>query len=328
MLRADWYKYILDFRFEAITSRERMWHKPTYIVRVWDDATPEDVRIGEAPLFPGLSADDVPDFEDVLTAVCRTPERWRECTYPAIRFAFETVLADEVDNAWTRGKCGIPINGLIWMGDIRLMASRIARKIDQGFRVLKLKIGGQPFDDELDLLRDIRTRFSASSLELRLDANGAFTPDTWLARLERLSCYDIHSIEQPLAPRYAAELAAGMTKAAVPVALDEQLIGWRNRDAAAGMLDSIRPHYIILKPALIGGTEAADMYISLARERGIGWWATSALESNIGLNAIARWISQKDIDMPQGLGTGQLYSNNIGPATEIRNARLYRSGIR
>lgn len=324
MLKAYFSKYTLDFTFEAITSRDRMWHKDTYIVVMWDDGKPGSERVAEVPLFRGLSADDVPDFEGVLTHVCQNPESWRECTYPAIRFGFESLFSEAVDNEWTRGERGIPINGLVWMGDKDLMAKRIAEKIDQGFSVIKLKIGGIAFEDELDLIRHIRSNFSPDDLEIRLDANGSFSPSQWLERLGRLEPYAIHSIEQPLHPRYADELARGIGRAPVAVALDEQLIGWRDRSEAADLLDYIRPHYIILKPALIGGTEAADMYIGLAGERGIGWWATSALESNIGLYAIAAWLSKKDISMPQGLGTGQLYSNNIGPEMVIRQGRLFR----
>lgn len=307
---ASWKAYDLDFRFEAITSRDRMWHKRTYFVYIPDSNVPGGVRVGECPVFKGLSADDVPNYEDILSEHCKHPEEWRTFAEPSIRFGFEMALTDFAETDWSRGKAGIPINGLVWMGDRETMASRIADKLDNGYRVLKLKIGGINFDDELDLLRLVRSRFSASSLEIRLDANGAFTPSNALERLEALSRFDIHSIEQPIKAGQWTEMQRICACSPIPIALDEELIGLRNRAEVCELLDAICPAYVILKPALIGGFEASDVYIEEAQRRNMGWWATSALESNVGLYAIGRWLSQKNLTMPQGLGTGQLYSNN------------------
>lgn len=330
MLTAQWAPYTLKFTFEAVTSRERMWNKRTYFVRVADSSRPGAFGVGECALFAGLSADDKPDYEQVLARLCRQPEQWRQCEYPSIRFGFETAFRaleqwgkELPATDWHKGVSGIPINGLVWMGDKELMRRRIAEKLAQGFRVLKLKIGGIDFDAELDLLRSVRHEFAPSDLEIRLDANGSFTPANWLERLDALAKFSIHSLEQPLKPEFGDVFAEGVAKSAIPLALDEQLIGWRTRQEAAELLDRLKPHYIILKPALIGGVEVADNYIAEARQRGIGWWATSALESNVGLFAIADWLAHKPITMPQGLGTGQLYSNNFASPLEMRQASLF-----
>lgn len=331
MLTAQWARYGLDFRFEAVTSRERMWRKPTYFVRVFDPERPETVGIGECPLFPGLSADDRPDYEAVLTAVCRAPESWRNCIYPSIRFGFETAMADLAggglgrwtDTPWSRGERGVTINGLVWMGDKATMSRRIREKLDAGFRVLKLKIGGIAFDDECGLLEAVRREFSPETLEIRLDANGSFAPADAMRCLDRLARYGIHSIEQPVKAGQPELMARLCRRSPLPIALDEELIGWRTREQAEELVGEIMPAYLILKPALIGGTEAAEMYAGIARQLGIGWWATSALESNVGLNAIAQWVATTGNEMPQGLGTGQLYTNNIASPLELRGDRLF-----
>lgn len=327
MLTARFTPYRLDFVFEAITSRERMRHKDTYFVEVTDTATGA-VGVGECALFRGLSADDLPDYEQQLARLCSNPASWQECTLPSLRFGFETAfraLAGESASSWSKGECGIPINGLVWMGDKATMAARITEKLNQGFRVIKLKIGGIALDQELELLAAMRRRFSASDLEIRLDANGSLSPSAALADLGRLAKYDIHSIEQPLPAGLREETAALCRKSPIPIALDEELIGYRTDNEAAVLLDAIQPQYIILKPALMGGTEAADTYIRLAEQRGIGWWATSALESNVGLFAIASWLATKKLTMPQGLGTGMLYSNNFPSSMEIRGGELWCS---
>lgn len=328
-LQADWLALDLDFAFEAVTSRERMWHKRTYLVRVHNSDRPDICGIGECGLFRGLSADDCPDYEDILADLCRHPQDWEACTMPSIHFGFETATRDLenggkrliYNSGWTEGKAGIPINGLIWMGDRKTMAERIDAKLADGFRVLKLKIGGINFDDECGLLAYIRNRYSTDTLEIRLDANGSFRPENALARLERLAEFGIHSIEQPL-PKGMAEATADLCRrSSLPIALDEELIGWRNDAQIADLLDAIAPQYIILKPSLIGGFDRSEAYVRAAGKRGIGWWATSALESNVGLNAIAQWVASKDPKIPQGLGTGMLYTNNL-------QSPLYLSGDR
>jgi len=299
--------------------------KRTYFLRVVLRDTGE-VAYSEVPLFEGLSAEDGPGFEQHLSALCRYGLDAYDGSLSSLNFGLESAFASLAGaplSPWLLGKEGITVNGLIWMGDKATMLARVAEKLDAGFRVLKLKIGGIDFEDELDIIRSIRNRFSAGSLELRLDANGSFTPGNALGRLSRLAPFGIHSIEQPIRAGQIAEMARLCRLSPVPVALDEELIACRTKDAARQLLADIRPQYIILKPALCGGFEAADNYIALARAMDIGWWATSALESNVGLYAIARWLACKSVDMPQGLGTGMLYGNNFPSPVELRGDRLF-----
>ncbi len=315
-------KYTLDFRFTAITSRDRMNRKETFYIKVFDAAAPEVFGIGECALFRGLSCDDRPDYEQKLEAVCSDIDRYAAdysllADYPSIRTGLETAIHDlrnggrriVFPSTWTSGRDNIVINGLVWMGDKELMAKRINDKIKDGFHCVKLKIGGINFDDEIDLLRLIRN--ICPDIQLRVDANGAFTPDNALERLNRLAEYKIHSIEQPIRQGQWDAMAELCRHTPIPIGLDEELIGLNSPAVKAEMLDTIRPQYIILKPTLCGGFSGSDEWIRLASERNIGWWATSALESNIGLNAISQWVATYQPTMPQGLGTGQLYHNNI-----------------
>lgn len=324
MQKAEWTKYRLDFLFEARTSRETMRHKDTYFVRLEDEATGK-TGIGECALFRGLSADDLPDYETRLDDACRVGRPNPD--YSSQVFGFETArrnLHPLEDNAFTRGETGVPINGLIWMGDKSTMRQRIDEKLAKGFNVLKLKIGGINFDEETELLRYIRSRYSASDLTIRLDANGSFSPADALKRLKILSDFGIHSIEQPIKAGQESDMARICSLSPIPIALDEELIC---RVPDPDLLSRIKPQYIILKPALCGGFSGADMWIKEAERLGIGWWATSALESNIGLEAIARWLmrehSEHALSLPQGLGTGQLYGNNIPSPLELRGDKLY-----
>ncbi len=295
--------------------------KETYFVKLWDSRKPEVYGVGECGLFRGLSQEDTPDYEATLAATCRYIHTVDISTIPvsSIAMGFETALRDLRgggtrrlwDSPFSRGERAITINGLIWMGDRDTMAERIEAKLKAGFRCLKLKIGGIRFDEEVSLLELIRSRFTPDQLEIRLDANESFDPCEALGKLERLAKYNIHSIEQPIKRGLLKEMRA-LTKAGIiPIALDEQLIGVTDSDAKRRVLDKIRPAYIILKPSLCGGFAQADDWIAAAQEHGIGWWATSSLESNVGLNAIAQWVAAKNPVMPQGLGTGQLYRNNI-----------------
>ncbi len=320
--KAEWCHYRLDFNFEARTSRGAMRHKDTYFIRL--TAPNGSTGIGEVPLFKGLSQEDTPDFENTLSDKCRDIGHFFDNPQPSsISFGVSSALDDIPDNKpepshWELGLCGIPINGLVWMGDKRLMQTRIAEKLDQGFRVIKIKIGGIAFDEELELIAGIRNCFSPNDLELRLDANGAFTPKNALGYLERLAPFGIHSIEQPIRAGQIEAMASVCAKSPIPIALDEELIGVRTYEEKVELIDSINPAYIILKPALCGGFTDADQYIGII---GPGrWWATSALESNVGLYAIGRWLSHHGISMPQGLGTGMLYTNNFpSPLTMRRN---------
>ena len=232
------------------------------------------------------------------------------------------------DNSFARGETGIPINGLVWMGNYEEMLQRLEEKMRAGFRCVKLKIGAIDFDRELDLVRHIRSAFTKEQIELRVDANGGFTADCALQRLEQLAQYDIHSIEQPIRQHQWAEMAALCKTTPIPIALDEELIGVNDRTVKEQLLDTIRPQYIILKPSLHGGMHGSREWIALAGERGIGSWITSALESNVGLNAIAQFAADvygDDITMPQGLGTGLLFTDNIPMPLEIRGDRLWRT---
>lgn len=327
MLKARYHRHTLHFNFLAKTSRESMIQRYTYFLHLWDDSHPEVEGIGECNLFRGLSVEDSPDYEVRLQRFCDdvgnpdSIDTVKDCS--SILFGFETAMADLRNGGvmqpfpcpWSKGEASIPINGLVWMGDNDLMALRIREKLDAGFKCLKLKIGGINFDEEVDLLRMVRRMFSPSVLQIRLDANGAFSPEDALRRLELLSKYDIHSIEQPIRAGKIDEMAEICRKSPIPIALDEELIGIRDNAQKAWLLSEIRPQYIILKPALCGGFKHADEWIFEAQRLGIGWWSTSALESNVGLNAIAQWIGEKigenGLEMPQGLGTGALYANNI-----------------
>lgn len=333
MLRARHTRYVLDFLFEARTSRNSLWHKPTHFVEVWDDAEPEVRGLGECNHFAGLSPESEAEFEAALEDACASGAIGASAP-SGVRFGWECAVAqlrsggkDEIfPSAWTRSHTPININGLIWMGDKQLMLKRIGEKLDRGFKCLKLKIGGIDFADELDLLGMIRKAFSPSALELRLDANGAFAPAEALARLRQLSPFGVHSIEQPIKAGQPRQMAEVCALSPIPICLDEELIGVKSEAEKEAILDVIHPHYVVLKPALCGGLSEADEWIRLAQEREICWWATSALESNVGLSAIAQWVGAKSPAMPQGLGTGALYSNNFCSPLEQKGQSLYFKG--
>lgn len=328
MLRAEYRRIILRFKETAVTSRDRMQQKETYVVKVWHSQSPDKIGVGECPIFRGLSAEDTPDYERMLAEACEFPNRLPEIS--SIRFGFESAILDLqnggcqrlADTPFVKGERTIRINGLVWMGDKKTMLRRIGEKLDGGFRCVKLKIGGIDFDDELDLLGHIRSEYTASDIELRVDANGAFAPSEAYERLQRLSEYDLHSIEQPIRAGQWSDMASLCERSPIPVALDEDLIGFRTDRDKNDMLSEIKPAYIILKPALCGGFSEADRWIATAQQHGIGWWATSALESNIGLNAIAQWVSRHDIMIPQGLGTGGLYMENFPSPISLSGEQL------
>lgn len=334
MLHAVWSRYRLHFNFVAITSRARMAYKDTYFVRMYDDRDPQRQVIAESPLFAGLSAEDSPDYEARLERACRDAATWnyREgepCTLAAgessIRFAFECgaaalrlgqgtpdgIPALPAQSPWTHGQRPVTINGLVWMGDIDTMSRRMRRKVEDGFSVIKVKIGALDFDAELKMLRTLRDIAGADTV-IRLDANGAFAPQEAMERLQRLAPLNIHSIEQPLRPQYAAELADLCRHTPIPIALDESLITRpADIDRTIDEVLRIRPQYLVLKPSLCGGTGCADTLIRTAEAESMGWWATSALESNVGLAALGAWVDTYAPTLPQGLGTGALYTNNI-----------------
>lgn len=318
MLKAVWSKYTLNFRRKSQTSREILNSKDTYFIKIWNRNRPDVIGYGEAALFRGLSEDDTPEFMGLLDKCCATINNIDVSTIPssAIRMAIETALSD-LDNGgehqpFYRGAISpTRINGLIWMGNKQFMLNEVETKLQQGFSCLKLKIGGIDFESEVDILKSIRQRYSSNELELRLDANGAFSPENALCRLERLAAFDAHSIEQPIKAGQLEEMAKICSESPIPIALDEELIGIKILADKVKIIETIRPAYIILKPTLCGGFAQSEEWIDIAKRFNIGWWATSALESNIGLNAIARWTATHNVMMPQGLGTGQLYTNNI-----------------
>ena len=332
---------VLHFKQPAGTSRGVYTERRIWLLTISDG---ERRGVGECAPLPQLSCDDIPDYGDVLRRFCDDVERTGEIDYetlrdyPSMLFGLETALLEVrgtrcgvrgarlFDTAFSRGEVGIPINGLVWMGTYDEMQQRIEQKLEQGFRCVKLKIGAIDFDAELELIKKIRSRFSHHDVELRVDANGAFMFDEALYKLELLSQYALHSIEQPIRAGQWSYMSELCRESPLPIALDEELIGVNDPDLKRQMLNIIRPRYIILKPSLHGGMMGCREWIETARDMGIGSWITSALESNVGLNAIAQFASDvygDDIRMPQGLGTGQLFTDNIPMPLEIRGDRLY-----
>lgn len=326
----------LHFKQPAGTSRGIYTTRQIWLVRLKDG---KREGIGECAPLPDLSCDAISDYAEVLARFCEKfcqtgvldDEALRD--YPSMRFGLETALlnlrhgACLFDTAFSHGEEGIPINGLVWMGNYEEMLYRMEEKLEKGFRCVKLKIGAIDFDQELELVKHIRERFSFHEVELRLDANGAFPYEEALYKLELLSQYAIHSIEQPIKAGQWAYMAELCRESPLPIALDEELIGVNDPEMKAYMLHIIKPRYIILKPSLHGGMTGCREWIEAARELGVGSWITSALESNIGLDAIAQFASHvygDAIRMPQGLGTGQLFTDNIPMPLEIRGDQLWR----
>jgi o-succinylbenzoate synthase len=341
MLRATFKKHTLQFKFEAGTSRGILKEKDTWYLSVWDDLDPNRIGIGECGPLKGLSIDDRPDFERKLEEVCKKigqpPYDELKNEFPAIQFGLETALLDLQQggirqifpNDFTEKESPIPINGLIWMGSKEFMLQQIEEKLQAGFSCLKLKIGTLDFDAEKSLLASIRSRFSSAAITLRLDANGAFLPGKALEKLKYLSEFDIHSIEQPIQARQIDHMATLCDQSPIPIALDEELIGIQGQEEKRNLLEILGPQYIILKPSLLGGFQMTDEWIDCADPLKIGWWITSALESNIGLNAICQYTYEKHRPphFPQGLGTGGLYHNNIQSPLHVTSGQiLYEKG--
>lgn len=332
-MRARYYSRTFDFKFPAGTSRGVLQHKVSRFLELTADGI---TGIGECSTIPGLSPDPEATYDQKLDELCGLlnegvqPEDIALNDYPSIAFGLETALLDLKNggnqlffsSAFTEGKRGIPINGLIWMGDKEFMKAQISRKINEGYRCLKMKIGALDFETEVEILRDIRSAFSPEDLELRLDANGAFPIETAMSKMNILSAFHIHSIEQPIQPKQYEAMQKLCEESQIPIALDEELIGYPAKNAGK-LLRNLKPAYIILKPSLLGGFRQSQQWIDAAEKTGTGWWVTSALESNIGLNAIAQWTATLNNSLPQGLGTGQLYQNNIESPLKIENAALW-----
>ena len=327
----------LHFKQPAGTSRGVYTTRKIWLIHLSDG---QHEGVGECAPLPDLSCDARPDYEDILNKVCADFCQRGEIDnetmrpYPSMLFGLETALLNLrnrellFDTAFSRGEVGIPINGLVWMGTFEEMRQRIEAKLSQGFRCVKLKIGAIDFDAELELIKQIRSRFSHHDVELRVDANGAFSFDEALYKLELLSQYALHSIEQPIKAGQWSYMSELCRESPLPIALDEELIGINAPEQKRQMLNIIRPRYIILKPSLHGGIQGCREWLDIARDMRIGSWITSALESNVGLNAIAQFCSEvygDSISMPQGLGTGLLFTDNIPMPLEIKGDRLWIS---
>lgn len=332
-MTATYQKHTLNFKQASGTSRGILKTKDTWFIIIESEGKK---GIGECGMFRGLSVDDRPDFEAVLAWTCKNIFLGKEVLlsklieFPSIQFGLEMAFVGmENDDSFnlfpskfTSGEDAIPINGLIWMGSEAFMKEQIASKIEDGFTCIKLKIGAIDFQTELDLLKSIRTHFSPNDIELRVDANGAFSASEALEKLKRLSDYDLHSIEQPIKQGQVEEMARLCQMTPIDIALDEELIGVFELTEKYDLLQTIQPQYIILKPTLVGGFHGSNSWIYAAQDGGIGYWITSALESNVGLNAIAQWTYTLQSERPQGLGTGGLYTNNIESPLEVKNGTL------
>lgn len=321
-MKAAYAPYTLNFITPGGTSRGVMKTKDTYFIKLWDENNPEVFGIGECALFKGLSAEDNDEYENKLRELCKNVELGEPTDlseHSSILFGFETAILDFSNGGkrvcypskFTTGDYKILINGLVWMGKKEDMISRIDEKVASGFHTIKLKIGAIDFNEEIEMIKYVRSKYSDKELEIRVDANGGFSPDNVMNRLEELSKYKIHSIEQPIKAGQWEQMADICSKSPIHVALDEELIGISNPMMMMELLKTIRPHYIILKPSLMGSMSGSLEWLRMAAQFRIGGWITSALESNIGLNAIAQWVTTLEPKIPQGLGTGMVFSNNI-----------------
>ena len=332
-MKASYQKYILDFKQPSGTSRGVMTHKETWFIVIEND---HKKGIGECGILRGLSCDDRPDYEEKLAWTCANihlgvESLWEALIeFPSIQFgvemAFQSLASENpfllFPSAFTNGQKSIPINGLIWMGTEAFMKQQIEVKLAEGFHCLKLKIGAIDFEEEMKLLAFIRQNFTPEQVEIRVDANGAFNITDALIKLNQLSGFELHSIEQPIQKNNTDSMSELCKNSPIPIALDEELIGVFSLEEKEQLLVKIKPQYVILKPSFVGGFRGANEWIMLAEKHHIKWWITSALESNVGLNAIAQWTFLKQNSMPQGLGTGGLYTNNFECPLEVSNGLL------
>ncbi|MGY6648665.1 o-succinylbenzoate synthase [Wenyingzhuangia sp. IMCC45574] len=332
-MKATFKKYILNFKQASGTSRGVLRTKETYFIILEEDGK---VGYGETGLFRGLSADDRTDYEEQLAWACNHIHLGLEellsqlIEFPSIQFGLEQAFLSLVSKTgfdlfpsdFSKGEATIPINGLVWMGDEAFMQEQIQTKLEAGFHTIKMKIGAIDFDTELKLLASIRSNYSADKITLRVDANGAFTPKNAMEKLESLAKFDIHSIEQPIRQGQIKEMSALCKKTPVPIALDEELIGVFKQEEKQQIIEEIQPQYIILKPSLVGGIKGSNEWIQIAEKNKIPYWITSALESNIGLNAISQYTYTLNSDLPQGLGTGSLFTNNIESPLEVEKGNI------
>lgn len=332
-MKASYHKYILNFKQPSGTSRGILKTKETWFIILQDG---KEKGVGECGILRGLSIDDRADYEATLRWTCQNIrlgldvllQKLKE--FPSIQCGLEIAFSslksvntfEIFPSKFTKGNDSIPINGLIWMGSEDFMKQQIKEKIESGFKCLKLKIGAIDFQTELNLLKSIRKEFTLSDIELRVDANGAFSPENALEKLKQLSEFDLHSIEQPIKAGQWQEMASLCKQTPLPIALDEELIGIIDVTKRKELLQTIQPQYIILKPSFIGGFAGSNKWIALAENQQIGWWITSALESNVGLNAIAQWTYTLQNESYQGLGTGGLFTNNFESPLQVKNGKL------
>ncbi|WP_144282971.1 o-succinylbenzoate synthase [Chryseobacterium echinoideorum] len=331
-MTAKYFKYLLQFKRPSGTSRGVLLDKETYILEVFDK---DKKGIGECAIFRGLSFDDRPDYEEKLQWLCENinhnPDFLKDelKEFPSIWFGYEQAMLNlqhgkniYFPSEFTEGKSAITINGLIWMGDVEYMQEQITDKLENGFYCIKLKIGVD-WQSEYTILQELRKTFTKDQLEIRVDANGGFTKEEAKIVLRQLADLEIHSIEQPIKAGNWDDMTELCFDTPIPIALDEELIGITDYLEKKKLLETIKPQYIILKPALVGGFSGSDEWIFLAEKTNIGWWITSALESNIGLNAISQYTFTKKSNMPQGLGTGNLFTNNFSSSLHLDGDKLF-----
>ena len=333
-MKATFHKYILNFKSPSGTSRGVLHDKETWFIILEKDGKK---GIGECGILRGLSCDDRPDYEQKIAWTCNNlhlgfETLWQALLeFPSIQFGVEMALQSLASqnpfllfpSEFTSTQKNMHINGLVWMGTEGFMKQQIEQKLREGFTCIKLKIGALDFDIELGLLRFIRTHFDAKTIQIRVDANGAFADDLALDKLRQLSEFELHSIEQPIKKNDTDKMAELCKITPIPIALDEALIGVFSLEDKEQLLLKIKPQFIVLKPSFVGGFVGTAQWIALAKKHNIGWWITSALESNIGLNAIAQWTFLQQNSMPQGLGTGGLYTNNFECPLEVSSGNLY-----
>jgi o-succinylbenzoate synthase len=336
-MKAYFQKRILKFKKPAGTSRGILQTKPTWFIYLYDENNPSFKGIGEVSIIPGLSIEDEQSVELKLSDVCTLINAGKfdfnkpTIDFPAIQFGLETAMLDYkaggtkilYPSEFTKGREGIKTNGLIWMGSSEDLYEQVEQKLKSGFRCLKMKIGALSLEKELSILKNLRRQFDTDQIELRVDANGAFKFTEAKEVLKRLADLSVHSIEQPILPSQIFEMAELCQDTPVPIALDEELIGKTPYENKQKLIELIKPQYLILKPSLLGGYSGSTDWINIADEFNIGWWVTSALESNIGLNAIAQWVATLKNNMYQGLGLGNLYVRNIDSPLKLVGEKLF-----